>query len=76
MVSLRRDFHKYPESGLKEERTGKEAGKWMEGFTGARLMIEDGALENPCVDAAFALHLRISRTIAKRPVMISTRQRT
>ncbi len=28
-----------------------------EGFGGARLMIEDGALENPKVDAALALHL-------------------
>jgi amidohydrolase len=28
-----------------------------EGFAGAKYMIEDGALENPPVDAAFALHL-------------------
>ncbi len=28
-----------------------------EGFAGARLMIEDGVLENPAVDAAFGLHL-------------------
>lgn len=28
-----------------------------EGFAGAKLMIEDGVLENPRVDAAFALHL-------------------
>ncbi|MFH1090460.1 MAG: amidohydrolase [Pseudomonadota bacterium] len=28
-----------------------------EGFGGARLMIEDGVLENPAVDAALALHL-------------------
>jgi amidohydrolase len=31
-----------------------------EGFAGARLMIEDGVLEGPQVDAAFALHLMTS----------------
>ena len=31
-----------------------------EGFAGARLMIEDGVLEHPVVDAAFGLHLSTS----------------
>ena len=29
MISLRRDFHRYPELAMEEKRTAEKIGKWM-----------------------------------------------